>query len=135
MHSQAQQVITKGYEDNMSNMGGNDESIHWPASGVMQVLKGSRQPMIACFVQDLRNSGHLYWAQHMIQHLQKFVHLHSAQLMVRRNQLHESFTLCQKCFCILHVPQKLCHLCFGEGRKPAPIKNSCSRLLDCTSLC
>ena len=115
----------------MSNIGDNDESIYWPASGVMQVLEvsRSRQPLIACLVLDLQKSGHLHCAQLMIQHLQKIVHLHSAQLMVQRNQLHESFALCQKCLCILHVPQKLCHLCFGEGRKPAPTTNSCSCLL------
>ena len=135
MHSQAQQGITKGYKDNISNMGDNAESNYWLASGVMQMLKGSRQPMIACFVQDLPNSGHLQWAQRMIQQMQKFAHMHSVQLMVQCNRLHESFALCQKCLCILHVPQKLCHLCFGEGRKPAPTTNSCSCLLDCTTHC
>ena len=122
--------MTEGYEDKISHMGDIDESIYWPASGLMQVLKGSRQPWIACFVQHLRNYRHLHFTQHIIQHLQKVVHLHSVQLMVQCNPLHESLALCQKCLCILHVPQKLGHLCFGEGRKPAPTTNICSRLLE-----
>lgn len=52
--------IIEGYE---YNMGDSDEFLYWPSSGVMPVLKGTRQPMIAAHYCP--RLAQLHWAQHM----------------------------------------------------------------------